>query len=319
VDGQVLGNVRSVITPDANNKPVVTQANDYFPFGMSFESPIPNLSYKSTTNKHKYNGKEEQEMPGNWLDYGARFYDAQIGRWHGVDPLAEKYFPISPYTYVANNPVIYVDPDGREIKVAGKKKEDTYLNLAIIYGTPLGRKIIDELHDSNRTYTIHTTSRKNSTFNRGKIKYNPKQFSEEGTVFRGFESLSHELWHAYQDLNGNIKGRTIADVEAEAMKFENYIRKIYSDGSGPQRTRYQGSEIFRSGEQTSFPTGGIQKDVNSVNTYVTVIGGDGSAKQGPDDLIKQDNTAVSNNVIIDIQRIFEYMDNNNVRSVKIKF
>ncbi len=95
--------------------------------------------------------------------------------------------------------------------------------------------------------------------------------------------------------------------------------EIYSVGSGPQRTHYQGIEIFKPGEQTSFQTNGIQRDVNAVKTYVTVVGGDGSTKQGPDDLIKQDKTAVSNNVIIDTQRIFEYMENNNVRSIKIKF
>ena len=48
--------------------------------------------------------------------YGARYYDARTSVWLAVDPLAEKYPGLSPYAFVANNPIIYIDPDGREIK-----------------------------------------------------------------------------------------------------------------------------------------------------------------------------------------------------------
>jgi len=48
----------------------------------------------------------------NWYDYGARFYDPQIARFHSVDPLAELYYHITPYRYGLNNPMRFVDAFG---------------------------------------------------------------------------------------------------------------------------------------------------------------------------------------------------------------
>ncbi len=88
----------------------VLQADDYYPFGLTFNSY--QRSY-SKANNFKYNGKEEQEETG-WYDYGLRQYDPELGVWHAVDPSATSYYDWSPYSYVFNNPIRLIDPDGAD-------------------------------------------------------------------------------------------------------------------------------------------------------------------------------------------------------------
>jgi len=102
-----LGNNRVVF----NQSGTVEQANHYYPFGMTFGEGTEN-----SDNRYKYNGKELDRMHGlDLYDYGARHYDAAIGRWGVIDPLAEKYYSVSPYVYCANNPIRFVDPDGTDV------------------------------------------------------------------------------------------------------------------------------------------------------------------------------------------------------------
>ncbi|HLN95632.1 MAG TPA: RHS repeat-associated core domain-containing protein [Flavobacterium sp.] len=92
--------------------------------------PVVRLGYQ-----YKYNGKELQDELGlNWHDYGARNYDAALGRWMSVDPLAERRNSWSPYTYCLNNPILRYDPKGLtdftfdkktgEVKQVGEKNDD---------------------------------------------------------------------------------------------------------------------------------------------------------------------------------------------------
>jgi RHS repeat-associated protein len=95
--------------------PVIVQETHYDPWGVELQG----LGYQQgglKVNKYLYNGKEFNDHQGlNLFDYGARLYDAAVGRWFTVDPLAEHPFQIdkSPYAYAWNNPVLFIDPDGR--------------------------------------------------------------------------------------------------------------------------------------------------------------------------------------------------------------
>jgi RHS repeat-associated protein len=100
-------------TSSATQSTEVTQEQHYYAFGMQMEGPWLNNT-SIVDNRYQYNGKELNEDFGlNWNDYGARFYDATLGRWNTVEPLAEQFYPLSPYNYVLNNPIVCVDPDGK--------------------------------------------------------------------------------------------------------------------------------------------------------------------------------------------------------------
>ena len=98
------GNNRVVLSQSG----AVEQVNHYYPFGGLFSEGI-----QTVNQPYRYNGKElDREQGLDMYDYGARNYDAALGRWLSVDPMAEKYYSISPYVYVANNPVNLIDPTG---------------------------------------------------------------------------------------------------------------------------------------------------------------------------------------------------------------
>jgi RHS repeat-associated protein len=84
----------------------------YYAFGMTYEGSWQ-VNDVAKDNPYQYNGKELNVDHGlNWSDYGARFYDACVGRWSSVDPLAEVNPDWNPYRYGFNNPLTYTDPTG---------------------------------------------------------------------------------------------------------------------------------------------------------------------------------------------------------------
>lgn len=125
------GNNRVVI----NSAGIVKETNHYYPFGGVYANT-------GNVQRYKYNGKELDTKNGlNWYDYGARHYDPALGRFTTVDPMAEKYYSTSMYTYCGNSPIRFVDPDG-QMKVIynpdGTYKETTHNNW--FHNTFVGRQ-----------------------------------------------------------------------------------------------------------------------------------------------------------------------------------
>ena len=122
-----LGNNRVVVNASGS----VEQVNHYYPYGG-----LMGESTNGDVQRYKYNGKELDRMGGlNWYDYGARHMDAARGVFTTMDPLAEKYYDISPYAYCKDNPIRYKDENGDSITI------DQQAEIAIYNGLEKGSNI----------------------------------------------------------------------------------------------------------------------------------------------------------------------------------
>ncbi|MDO5614808.1 MAG: RHS repeat-associated core domain-containing protein [Cruoricaptor ignavus] len=142
-----LGNVRLNYYRNSTNIPEILEENNYYPFGLVHkgynDTRTSNGSYQ-----YKYNNKE-YHLITNMYDYGVRFYMPDIGRWGVVDPLAEKDRKWTPYRYAYNNPLRFIDPDGRrevdndDIIIRGTDKKEWRVVTAgedKVYNVPFALK-----------------------------------------------------------------------------------------------------------------------------------------------------------------------------------
>ncbi|MBK7110405.1 MAG: RHS repeat-associated core domain-containing protein [Chitinophagales bacterium] len=114
-------------------KPSIFTLPHPYPFGML--TPGRNWSSGSEY-RFGFNGKEsdtETYGDGNSYDFGERIYDARLGRWMSVDPMSGKYANLSPYVYTANNPILYIDRNGKDYEVYVDHNARTIIVKATFY------------------------------------------------------------------------------------------------------------------------------------------------------------------------------------------
>ena len=123
------GSIRTVTAQDGT----VEQVTNYYPFGTPYSDGTPT---NTAMQPFKY-GAKELDMTHGWhtYDFGARIYDPTLARWLSPDPMMEKYYPWSPYVYCGNDPVRYVDPDGRDYSVYVDNSNGTILISAFFFCT----------------------------------------------------------------------------------------------------------------------------------------------------------------------------------------
>ncbi|WP_160114131.1 DUF6443 domain-containing protein [Aquimarina sp. AU119] len=137
-----LGNIR-VSYKDVNKDGSITQSEiveekNYYPFGLEHKGYN---TQKLAEYPYGYNGKEEQKELGlGFYDYHARMYEPSIGRMMNIDPHADSYYGINPYNYTLNNPVLLIDPDGKDTVISIQDGVITVSTQIYIYGSGANQK-----------------------------------------------------------------------------------------------------------------------------------------------------------------------------------
>lgn len=96
----------------------------------------------------------QDELGLGWYDYGARNYDPSLGKWMNIDPLAEKYYSWSPTNYALNNPILFVDPDGKEIDLGDLLKDSDHAKAFMLFSkTKEGKAFLDNFASKGQKLT----------------------------------------------------------------------------------------------------------------------------------------------------------------------
>jgi len=233
-----------VIEPDFNTggslktTPTVVQRNDYYPFGM-LQGGLTAQEQEITDNHYLYNGKEAQARKFtnngveaytnlNWVDYGWRMYDI-TGRFTTIDPLAEKYYSISPYAYVANNPLRFIDPDGRYIG-------DYYA----MNGEYLG----SDGKVDKQVYIVNTSTSMGLEYSQDELIKLGESAGTDGFVTNLTETtgLTHDQFLKFAALAANENNNSEAKFAQANTMFNRYSSERFNENFQKAFNSFSGSE-----------------------------------------------------------------------------
>ena len=158
---------------------------------------------------YKYNGKELDLMHGlNTYDYGARQHDPILARWDRIDPLSEKYYSTSPYAYCANNPVRFIDPDGRALELKGNANDCGRFVSLLNQGA--GKDVF--AFEGSMVYIANPSAELNNEYS----KFITSVINSENTVSLNVVSSSEEV------IIGNYSTQTVDVADMENLNGAKY-------------------------------------------------------------------------------------------------
>ncbi|MDB5142980.1 MAG: repeat-associated core protein [Mucilaginibacter sp.] len=262
--GDNLGNTRITFGTKTGTA-VSYQKDDYYPFGMEINSLVT-----IPKNEYLYNKKELQEELTEY-DYGARFYDPVIGRWSTIDPLAEKYRRFTPYNYGGDNPIRFIDPDGRGIiegvtaADAQKEKQD------------LDKTFADAKFDNLRG--LISVGGDGKTFNKidaGALSTALKDgnFSADDKALIGQVTGAINSTEVHKIEFANISGNISAEGTQDVKSYLNTVQAGFGDALVPPSITNTSAKIIQGfgGAGLTVPT--------ATGSYSVVLEGDGVAQSG---------------------------------------
>jgi RHS repeat-associated protein len=183
--------------------------------------PLSYVAPQTEADRFTFQGKELQEdFDLNWYDFEWRNYDAVIWRTPSIDPHTENYYSLSPYSFLGNNPLLMIDPDGRDITIYYRDENNKEHHITINRNTDVsklpknqfiaafldawsylktkdGKDIISQLvNDDSKKVFLRKDN--NNNHRKGWIDWNPEKglLITNGNVFPPALGLEHEMDHA---------------------------------------------------------------------------------------------------------------------------